>query len=407
MSSFLFHEQVQLWIAAPLAADATLCKGELLLSRLCSMVHIRVMSLRLDLASINCFQKQQQGIKRSGAGYLVQTIVQGLAAVADSCVTWTLPNLVVRTGLLSTLTVVAEFSCAMLLHKKIAELHSRSSIQLLCSAVRGLCGCIYDDVLALQIQSSRVHGALFLLFARMMERNDLAREKFPPLPIMSVSQGRIYFDSEDCLELDSCLGFAVADVISGETPSRFFFELLLHGATEQEHVHAATQLRNDEDNLNSRHRAAASIRQDGIEMSNHLSSALLLFVNCLWSREHIACCTAGPVILRSLSMMQYHAAPSSVRGAAMKALSLSLKPGNSAIAFFITKVLNIFPTIFANGFNFPPPPACIAEPALQVRFILANADRIMHEHISTYVTLCLRLSVFYLSIHCADRNFSP
>jgi hypothetical protein len=51
----------------------------------------------------------------------------------------------------------------------------------------------------------------------------------------------------------------------------------------------------------------------------------------------------------------------------MKALSLSLKPGNTAIAFIITKVLNIFPTIIANGFNFPPPAACIAEPALQVR----------------------------------------
>ncbi len=378
MSDFLFHEQVHHWIMVPLAADSSLCKGDLLLSRLCSMVHIRVMSVRLDLVSINEFQNQLPGFKRSGAGFLVQTLLQGLAAVADSCITWTLPNLVIRTGLLKTLIAVAEFACAMLLHEKIAELHSRSSIRLLCTAVRGLCGCIYDETLALQIQSSRIHGALFLLFARMMERNDLAQEKFPPLPIMNVSQGRIYFDSEDCLELDSCLGFAVADVVSGETPSRFFFELLLHGATEHDKIHVATQLNDDEDNLNSRHRAASSIRRDGIEMSTQMSSVLLLFVNCLWSRDHMACSTAGPVILRALSMMQYHVVPSSVRGAAMKALSLSLKPGNSAIAFIITKVLNVFPTIFANGFNFPPPPACIAEPALQVRSIFMNFAPIAH-----------------------------
>jgi hypothetical protein len=337
------------------------------------MVQIRIMSLQLDIVSIQDFQNQLPGMKRSSAGYLVQTIVQGLAAVADGYITWNLPNLVIRTGLLSTLMIVAEFACAMLLHEKIAELHSRSAIKLLCTAVRGLCGCMYDDTLALQMQSSRIHGALFLLFARMMERSDLAQEKFPPLPIMSVSQGRIYFDVDDFLELDSCLGFAVADVISGETPSRFFFELLLHGSTEQEKIHAATRLNSDEDNLNSRHGVAASIRRDGIEMSAHVSSVLLLFVNCLWSREHMACSTAGPVILRALAMLQHHALSASVRGAAMKALSLSLKPGNAAIAFIITKVLNIFPTIFANGFNFPPPPACISEPALQVRFIVTNA----------------------------------
>ena len=120
--------------------------------------------------------------------------------------------------------------------------------------------------------------------------------------------------------------------------------------------------------MNSRHRAAASVRRDGIEMSTHCASVLLLFVNCLWSREHIASCSAGPVILRALSMTQHHVLPAIIRGAAMRALSLALKPGTPAISFIITKVLNIFPTIFANGFNFPPPPACIAEPALQVLF---------------------------------------
>lgn len=220
---------------------------------------------------------------------------------------------------------------------------------------------------------------------------------------MRVCEGRIYFDSEDSLELDSCLGFSVADIISGETPSRFFFELLLHGTSEQEKNLAWSQLNCDEDNLNSRHRAASSIRRDGIEMSNHLSSVLLLFINCFWSREHVACCSAGPVILRALTMSQHHSLPSAVRGAAMKALSLALKPGNSAIAFIITKVLNIFPTIFANGFNFPPPPFCISEPALQVRFsvyacFVFPAQRSLKH--------CCRLSAFYRLIHPAGRSFS-
>jgi len=385
MCEFLYHEEVHRWLISRVSGDSPVCKGDLLLSRLCSMVQVRVMSLRLDVVSIAAFQHQRPGNGRSSAGYLVQTIIQGLAAVADSCVTWMLPHLIIRTGLLNTLMAVAELACAMLLHEKIAESHTHSSIRLLCAAVRGLCGCLYDPTFALRIQSSRTHGALFLLFARMMERSAIAQEKFPQLPIMSVHEGQVHFDSEDRVQLESCLGFAVADVIAGplhmllppppillthagETPSRFFFELLLHGATEQEKIDVITQLESDEDNLNSRHRAAASVRRDGIEMSTHCASVLLLFVNCLWSREHIASCSAGPVILRALSMMQHHVLPAIIRGAAMRALSLALKPGTPAISFIITKVLNIFPTMFANGFNFPPPPACIAEPALQVLF---------------------------------------
>ncbi len=369
LCEFLYHEEVHHWLIAPTFTDSSLCKGDLLLSRLCSMVQVRVMALRLDRASIDAFYHLRPGNMRSGAGYMVQIILQGLAAIADSCVTWMMPNLINRTGLLSTLMICTEIACAMLLHEKLAELHSESAVRLLCTSVRGLCGCIYDSTFALQIQSSRIHGALFLLFARMVENCALAREKFPPLPIMSIREGRIHVDSQDCLPLDSCLGFAVADVISGETPSRFFFELLLHGATERDKVDIISQLESEEDNLNSRHRAAASILRDGTEMSINCVSVLIMFLNCFWSRQHVACCSAGPVILRALSMSQHHSALSSeIRGAAMKALSLSLKPGSSAIAFILTKVLNIFPTIFANGFNFPPPAACIAEPALQVRF---------------------------------------
>ena len=372
-----------------LSGDSTLCKGDLLLSRLCSMVQVRVMSLRLDPVSIDAFQRQRSDNARSSAGYLVHTIMQGLAAVSDSCVTWMLPDLVIRTGLLNTLMSVAELACAMLFHEKIAESHSRSCIRLLCAAVRGLSGCLYDSTFALRIQSSRTHGALFLLFARMMERSAVAQEKFPPLPIMRVHEGQVHFDSEDRVQLESCLGFAVADVIAGETPSRFFFELLLHGATDQEKIEVITQLESDEDNLNSRHRAAAGVRRDGIKMSTHCASVLLLFINCLWSREHIASCTAGPVILRALSMMQHHALPAVIRGAAMRALSLALKPGTPAIAFIITKVLNIFPTMFANGFNFPPPPACIAEPALQVQSCI-----VFIPDVQSYWHL-LRLFAFY------------
>jgi hypothetical protein len=369
LCDFLYHEEVQCWIIAPTSTDSPICKGELLISRLCSMVQVRVMALRLDRVSIDTFYHLRPGNMRSGAGHMVQIIMQGLAAIADSCVTWMMPSLINRTGLLSTLMIGTEIACAMLLHEKISELHSQSGVQLLCAAVRGLCGCMYDSTFALKIQSSRIHGALFLLFARMVENCALAKEKFPPLPIMSIREGRIYVDSQDCLPIDSCLGFAVADVISGETPSRFFFELLLHGATEGEKVDIISQLESEEDNLNSRHRASASVRRHGIEMNINGISVLILFLNCFWSREHIAGCSAGPVILRALSMSQHHSALSpQIRGAAMKALSLSLKPGNSAIAFIITKVLNIFPTIFANGFNFPPPAACIAEPALQVRF---------------------------------------
>jgi len=367
LCDFLFHEEVHRWIMDPLPEDTNLYKGDLLLSRLCSMVQVRVSPLRLDPVNIHAFQNQRPGNKRSSAGYLVQTITQGLAAVADSCVTWMLPNLFNRTGLLKTLMFVTELSCAMLLHFKIAQSHSRYCIQLLCTAVRGLCGCMYESAFALQIQSARIHGALFLLFARMMEKNSLAQIRFPRLPIMRVTEGRVYFDHEDYFQLDSLLGFAVADVISGETPSRFFLQLLLHSATEPK-VDVINQLENDEDNLNSRHRAAATIQCDGVDVSVQASSVILMFVNCLWSREHIACCSAGPVILRALAMSQpQFALPASVRGAAMKALSLSLKPGNSAISFITTKVLNVFPTIFSNGFNFPPPPGCIAEPALQVR----------------------------------------
>jgi hypothetical protein len=368
LCDFLFHEEAHRWIIDILSEDTHLCRGELLLSRLCSMVQVRVLPLRLDPVSIDAFQNQRPGTRRSSAGYLVQTIMQGLAAVADSCVTWMLPDLINRTGLLKTLMSVTELSCAMLLHEKIAESHSRSCIQLLCTAVRGLCGCMFESAFALQIQSARIHGALFLLLARMMEKNSLALERFPRLPIIRVTEGRVYFDSDDCLQMDSLLGFAVADVISGETPSRFFFEFLLHGATEFEKIDVMFQLENDEDNLNSRYRTAATIQSDGVDVSCQASVVILMFINCLWSREHIACCSAGPVILRALAMSQLHfTLPASVRGAAMKALSLSLKPGNSAISFIFTKVLNIFPSIFANGFNFPPPPGCIAEPALQVR----------------------------------------
>lgn len=134
-----------------------------------------------------------------------------------------MPNLINSTGLLSTLMLGTEIACAMLLHEEIAQLHSQSSSRLLCTAVRGLCGCLYDPTFALRIQSSRIHGALFLLFARLVENCDVAKEKFPPLPIMSIRDGRIYFDSKDCLQLDSCLGFAVAEVVAGETPGRFFF----------------------------------------------------------------------------------------------------------------------------------------------------------------------------------------
>jgi hypothetical protein len=406
LCDFLHHEEVHRWIIAPISADVSLCKGDLLLSRLSSMVQVRLMSLRIDRVSIDAFQHSRPGNIRSGAGNLVQTIMRGLAAVADSCVTWMMPSLIIRSGLLNTLILGTEISCAMLLHEEIAESHFQSSTQLLCTGVRGLCGCMYDSTFALQIQSSRIHGALFLLFARMVENCSAAQEKFPPLPIMSVREGRIYFDSKDCLQLDSCLGLAVSEVISGETPSRFFLELLLHGATEQDKIDIITELQSDEDNLNSRHRAAARVRRDGTKISIHCASVILLFINCFWSREHVACCSAGPIILRALSMSQHHPAFSSqIRGAAMKALSLSLKPGNSAISFIITKVLNILPTMFTNGFNFPPPASCIAEPALQVRlkmFVSFHIFSRAHEHLQS-----CRLFAFYLWTHLADRSCSP
>jgi hypothetical protein len=406
LCDFLHHEEVHRWIITPTSVDVSLCKGDLLLSRLCSMVQVRLMSLRIDLASINAFQHLRPGNIRSGAGKLVQTIMRGLAAVADSCVCWMMPTLITRSGLLNTLISGTEISCAMLLHEEIAESHFQSSTQLLCTGVRGLCGCMYDSTFALQIQSSRIHGALFLLFARMVENCSVAQEKFPPLPIMSVREGRIYFDSKDFLELDSCLGLGVSEVVSGETPSRYFFELLLHGATEQDKIDIITELQSDEDNLNSRHRAAARVRRDGTKMSIHCASVLLLFINCFWSREHVACCSAGPTILRALSMSQHNPAFSSqIKGAAMKALSLSLKPGNSAISFIITKVLNILPTIFNNGFNFPPPASCIAEPALQVRlnlFKLFNIFSRAQEHLHS-----CRLFAFYLWTHLADCSCSP
>jgi hypothetical protein len=325
------------------------------------------MPLRLERGSVDAFYHHAPGNKRGSAGYLVKKIVQGLAAVADSCVTWLLPDLIARTGLLMTLIAVAEITCAMVLHEKAAESHAGSTIELLCSAVRGLCGCMFQSVFTLQIQSARIHGALFLVFARMMEKDTSAQEKFAPLPVMSVRQGRVYVDSEEYQSLDSCLGFAVADLISGETPSRFFLELLLHGATEQDKSRIIAELESDEDDLNSRCRAAASVRCDGIDTSIHCASVILMFVNCLWSREHVVSCSAGPVILRALTMSQHRLQlPAMLRGAAMKALSLSLKRANSAIIFITNKILNIFPTIFANGFNFPPPAACVAEHALQV-----------------------------------------
>lgn len=80
MCDFFYHEEVHRWIIAPTSADSPVCQGDMLLSRLCSMVQVRVMSLRLDRASVDAFQHSRLGNNRSGAGSLVQTITQGLAA---------------------------------------------------------------------------------------------------------------------------------------------------------------------------------------------------------------------------------------------------------------------------------------------------------------------------------------
>jgi hypothetical protein len=67
--------------------------------------------------------------------------------------------------------------------------------------------------------------------------------------------------------------------------------------------------------------------------------------------------------------------------------------------------LNIFPTIFANGFNFPPPPACIAEPALQVRLFLFYKCFVFSA--LTSLKQCCRLYASCRSIHPVGLSFSP